>query len=490
MIELENESFDFFIKGDYINAKKHFGELYNQDKNHSYLWYLLSCYDFDYDNLDFQKLSELIDDALKIEKETSSLYSYCLYRKALCVDNVNVEERINLLLKSLQTNPYNFQSLYSLADCYYATNDYENSLYYFKLGLKYLMLYLDENNIKILLVSKYFAWNNFYTSLECEYDINNLDDEGLIIAFNSTKEKIKLQFYPDYLWALSTVSFKLKKYDETLYYLFKIESDFSEFKDQYLYDWIGWTYFRKKEFNSALKYLKFQLEISKNWKQKSSAIIGVAKCMEQLKKPKNEIINIWMQFQKDGILLNKAIKNIKRLENGNELIDENEEEEEVKNIEIELINQNSTKENKRNKSIYKSPNYISSEKLLEENFINAIINNQILNGKYKLFYSIEGKPGRQYTIFEIGARIDILCISKDETELLIIELKNTRGTLDVITQTKRYTEYIKKNIAKENQKVKGLIIISDENHELKSEVAKHPNLELMKYDFKLELNNF
>lgn len=54
--------------------------------------------------------------------------------------------------------------------------------------------------------------------------------------------------------------------------------------------------------------------------------------------------------------------------------------------------------------------------------------------------------------------IDILAISKDGKELLIVELKKGRASDVLVGQIQRYMGYVLDELAEENQTVKGVII--------------------------------
>ncbi len=83
--------------------------------------------------------------------------------------------------------------------------------------------------------------------------------------------------------------------------------------------------------------------------------------------------------------------------------------------------------------------------------------------------------------------IDIFALSKDETHYLVIELKKGRASDKVVGQIQRYMGYIKDEIAKENQVVKGLIIGLKEDLGLKRAISINPNIEFRRYEIRFEL---
>lgn len=83
--------------------------------------------------------------------------------------------------------------------------------------------------------------------------------------------------------------------------------------------------------------------------------------------------------------------------------------------------------------------------------------------------------------------IDLLAISKDESELLVIELKRGRISDKVVGQIQRYMGFVKSELAEENQMVRGVIIGLEEDIRLKRALSVAVNIEFYRYqvDFKL-----
>lgn len=98
------------------------------------------------------------------------------------------------------------------------------------------------------------------------------------------------------------------------------------------------------------------------------------------------------------------------------------------------------------------------EDFLVENWANTAL------GKNYNIYCDNGKlVGQQYQT-EAGF-IDILAISKDSKELLVVELKRGRASDDVVGQIQRYMGYVKGMLAEPDQIVKGVIIaLEDDKH--------------------------
>ena len=64
--------------------------------------------------------------------------------------------------------------------------------------------------------------------------------------------------------------------------------------------------------------------------------------------------------------------------------------------------------------------------------------------------------------------MDILALSKDRKEYLVIELKRDRASDEVVGQTLRYMGWIKKNLCNDDQDVKGCIVALSGDAKLES----------------------
>ena len=93
--------------------------------------------------------------------------------------------------------------------------------------------------------------------------------------------------------------------------------------------------------------------------------------------------------------------------------------------------------------------------------------------------------GQQY-VTDTGP-IDILAISKDKKELLVIELKKGRASDNVVGQVQRYMGYIKEEIATSEQEVKGVIIAFDDDQKIKRVLSVTNNISFYKYRINFSL---
>ncbi|MEA3349773.1 MAG: endonuclease NucS, partial [Chloroflexota bacterium] len=99
----------------------------------------------------------------------------------------------------------------------------------------------------------------------------------------------------------------------------------------------------------------------------------------------------------------------------------------------------------------------------------------------------DGKyTGQQYPT-DTG-RMDILAISKDKQTLLVIELKRGCASDAVVGQILRYMGYVKEELAKDDQSVKGIIIAMDDDQNIQRALAMVPEIEFYRYQVSFKLN--
>lgn len=99
-------------------------------------------------------------------------------------------------------------------------------------------------------------------------------------------------------------------------------------------------------------------------------------------------------------------------------------------------------------------------------------------------YEDEGIKGIE---FPVGGRfIDILAIDKDNN-LVIIELKVSKGYDRVVGQLLRYMGWIKRNLAEHGQKVRGIIIARTISEDLRLACSEVSNIQLFEYELSVKL---
>lgn len=107
-------------------------------------------------------------------------------------------------------------------------------------------------------------------------------------------------------------------------------------------------------------------------------------------------------------------------------------------------------------------------------------------GKRYDIYSEEGATvGQQYPS-DTGP-IDILAISKDKKELLVVELKKGRLSDVVVGQIQRYMGYVKDELAEDGQVVRGVIIGFEDDIRIHRALSVAQNIEFYTYKIHFEL---
>ena len=120
----------------------------------------------------------------------------------------------------------------------------------------------------------------------------------------------------------------------------------------------------------------------------------------------------------------------------------------------------------------------SSEKLLEDELVLRLENGRGAFGLPLSIYETKGNYGRQY-IIPVG-RLDILAVDKDDN-YYVIELKKDAGYGDVYQQVIDYMKWCEKNMAKNSQKVYGIICLNSPNKSLIEKVNANPMIRLFEY---------
>ncbi len=125
---------------------------------------------------------------------------------------------------------------------------------------------------------------------------------------------------------------------------------------------------------------------------------------------------------------------------------------------------------------------------LEEHLEHFLIKNwgQTDLGKRYDIYTEDGEVvGQQYKV-DTGA-IDILAISKDKKELLVVELKRGRASDVVVGQILRYMGYALEELAEKGQAVKGVIIAFEDDKRIRRALVATNNIEFYRYQVSFNL---
>ena len=131
------------------------------------------------------------------------------------------------------------------------------------------------------------------------------------------------------------------------------------------------------------------------------------------------------------------------------------------------------------------PSIFALEKHLEDFLVQNWHHTEL--GKNYDIYEEEGElVGQQYPS-DTGP-IDILAISKDKKEILVVELKKGRASDVVVGQIQRYMGYVKDELAEEGQKVRGVIIAFEDDVRIHRALSVANDIEFYTYkvSFKLE----
>jgi restriction system protein len=122
------------------------------------------------------------------------------------------------------------------------------------------------------------------------------------------------------------------------------------------------------------------------------------------------------------------------------------------------------------------------EKYLEEFIVSNF--DSIFQGGLRL-YEEEGVDAQQYRT-EIGP-IDILAIEPKSNAFVVIELKKGRPSDQVVGQILRYMGWVKSNLCKDGQLVKGLVICRDRDPKLIYALQMTQNIDVRYYDVSFKL---
>lgn len=108
-----------------------------------------------------------------------------------------------------------------------------------------------------------------------------------------------------------------------------------------------------------------------------------------------------------------------------------------------------------------------------------------LGKKYDIYTDEGARVGVEYPT-DTG-RIDILAVSKDGRELLVVELKRGRVSDKVVGQIQRYMGFVVEELAGEGQSVRGAIIGFEDDANLRRALVVAPNISFFRYEVKFRL---
>jgi len=130
------------------------------------------------------------------------------------------------------------------------------------------------------------------------------------------------------------------------------------------------------------------------------------------------------------------------------------------------------------------PSTFALEKHLEDFLVENWPHTEL--GRHYDIYEEDGeKIGKQYPAD--SDYIDILAISKDKKELLVVELKKGRANYVVVGQIQNYMGYVKEELAEKGQKVRGAIIALKDDIRLQRALSVTSNIDFYTYKIRFKL---
>jgi restriction system protein len=126
--------------------------------------------------------------------------------------------------------------------------------------------------------------------------------------------------------------------------------------------------------------------------------------------------------------------------------------------------------------------------ILEKYLEDFIVSNfeMIFKGKLHIYEDDEGANGGQQYKTDIGF-IDILAVERESGSFIVIELKKGRPSDQVVGQILRYMGWVKKNLCKDGQDIKGLVICRDPDPKLSYALEMTNNIDLRYYNVSFNL---
>lgn len=134
--------------------------------------------------------------------------------------------------------------------------------------------------------------------------------------------------------------------------------------------------------------------------------------------------------------------------------------------------------------LVEDPSVFALEKHLED-FLVANWKNTSLGALYDIVEDEDEMVGQQYPS-DTGP-IDLLAISKDKKEYLVIELKKGRASDAVVGQIQRYMGFVQEDLLEDGQTVRGIIIALEDDLKLRRALAVTNNIEFYKYEVSFNL---
>jgi restriction system protein len=123
------------------------------------------------------------------------------------------------------------------------------------------------------------------------------------------------------------------------------------------------------------------------------------------------------------------------------------------------------------------------EKYLEDFIVSNFAT--IFNGQLKIYADADGADGQQYAT-DIGL-LDILAFEPKSNSFVVIELKKGRPSDQVVGQVLRYMGWVKKNLCKDGQSVRGLVVCREPDPKLSYAIEMTNNIDVRYYSVSFKL---
>ena len=81
-----------------------------------------------------------------------------------------------------------------------------------------------------------------------------------------------------------------------------------------------------------------------------------------------------------------------------------------------------------------------------------------------------------------------MAVDNSTNDFIVIELKRGRSSDNAVGQVLRYMGWVKENICRNGQNVKGIVICHESDEGLRLSVGQLPNVDLMLYEVNFRLN--
>lgn len=118
------------------------------------------------------------------------------------------------------------------------------------------------------------------------------------------------------------------------------------------------------------------------------------------------------------------------------------------------------------------------EKHLEDFLVSNWASTEL--GRNYDIYTVDGEQVGQQFPSDTGP-IDILAVSKDGSELLVVELKRGRASDVVVGQIQRYMGYVIDELAEDQQRVKGVIIALEDDLRIRRALRVTSGIKFFRY---------